>query len=79
MTEADIREFLAVVPFEPFTISMTGKSKYDVLRPEDVSFSKYGSLEVVMPNGLRAILSTDHIVSLSPIAVPTVIQTKGAP
>jgi hypothetical protein len=66
MTEDDLRPLLEAVPFEPFTIHMTGRTTYDIDRPEAVSFSPYGgALYYSRPDGYRAILSLDHVVSIS--------------
>src|SRR2546421_451347 len=72
MTERDIRPLLDATPFEPFTITMTGKWSHDIVRPELVSFTPHGSMNLHNPDGsVHCVLSMDHIVSIIyPAAVP---------
>lgn len=65
MTEADIRPLLDATPFEPFTITMTGKWSHDIVCPELVSFSPGGAMNLHNPDGsVQSVLSMDHIVSI---------------
>ena len=71
MTEADIRPLLDAKPFEPFTISMTGRTVYDIDRPELVSFSPHGAMYLHNPDGtVRVALAMNHIVSITYPAQP---------
>ena len=72
MTEAEIRPMLDADPFEPFTVSMTGRTSYDIDRPELVGFSPHGAMLLHHPDGsVRVVLSMDHIVSITwPAANP---------
>ena len=73
MTEADVRPLLEVKPFEPFTISLTGRLSYDIDRPELVGFSPHGAMYLHNPDGtVRVVISMDHIVSISYPARPFV-------
>ena len=68
MTEADLRPFLDAKPFEPFTVHMTSRSTYDINRPEDVTVSPGGAMELRCGGQVWCVLSTDHITSLSFLA-----------
>ncbi len=72
MTEADLRPLLDATPFEPFTITMTGKWSHDIVRPGLVSFTPGGAMNLHNPDGsAQSILSMNHIVSIIyPAAVP---------
>jgi hypothetical protein len=71
MTEADIRPLLDAVPFEPFTIHLTGGWTNDIDRPEEVSFSPDGScLYIHHAGNLRSVLSLDHAVRITYPAQP---------
>jgi hypothetical protein len=72
MTEVDIRPLLDATPFEPFTISLTGRSSYDIDRPELVSFSPHGAMRLHNPDGtVKVVIAMEHIVSMTwPAASP---------
>jgi hypothetical protein len=64
---------LAAEPFVPFRLSLTGRSVYEVQRPEQVRLGEYvakiGHPDAGEPDGfrVRAVLALEHVVSLSPI------------
>lgn len=77
MTEQDVRPLLEMTPFEPFTVSLTGRSTFDVDRPELVSFSPDGALmNLHAPDGsVRVMIATHHVVSITWPAQPVIRES----
>ena len=67
MTEADLRPLLDADPFEPFTLHLTGRTSYDIDRPERVGFSPDGGLlNIHGPDGrVTTSLALYHVVRIT--------------
>lgn len=72
MTEATVRNILAMEPFEPITICMSGRTSHDISDPDSVTIPPGGGVLQIHAGGRwRAILSLDHIVSIETIPGPS--------
>ena len=74
MTEATVRNILAMEPFEPITIRMAGRTSHDISDPESVTIPPGGGvLNIHVGGRLSAILSLDHIACIETIPKPIIL------
>lgn len=72
MTDQEFQRLLDADPFEPFTVAMPHGWSHDILRPEWGKVTPFGAAEVYGPNGLRAVISLDHVVSITYADTPVI-------
>ena len=72
MAAHEFQQLLDADPFEPFTIAMPHGWTHDIPRPEWAKVTPHGAAELYGPNGLRAVISLDHVVSVNFADVPVI-------
>ena len=75
MTEATVRNILAMEPFEPITLHMASRTSYDISRPESVTIPPGGGvLNIHVGGRWIATLALDHIVSIETVPRPVTLS-----
>jgi hypothetical protein len=70
MTSSDFQQLLDAVPFEPFTVTLTGGSTYTIDRPDTVEVTPHGAARLNRQGALWVVISLDHVVSVTYVDVP---------
>ncbi len=75
MTEATVRQILAMDPFEPVTLHMASRTSYDISRPESVTIPSGGGVMHIHVGGRWiATLALHHIVSIEMVPRPVTLS-----
>jgi hypothetical protein len=69
----EIYALLEAKSFEPFTLTMSDRSSYDIDRPERLRIAPRGrALYIERADGLKTILAVEHVVSITFLEKPII-------